>query len=145
MATAAAQLTGMTQTQLDQLFSRGNSDRIPEGDADGTAIVAPGGLISGLLAKLIHILVWKGKVFDPGGKSLRNKVTPFGIKAIRADVYKKESWFDHRECIVLDYSKTSLVARKIRDEIREVEPGRYLGIVYWGKHKFVNFFLVFPS
>jgi len=145
MATAAAQLTGMSQTELDQMFSRGNIDQVPEGDAQGTAIVAPGSPISGLLAKLIHILAWKGKVIDPGGKGLRNKVTPFGIKAIRAEIYKEPSWFDRRECIVLDYSKTSLVARTIRDEIREVEPGRYLGIVYWGKHKFVNFFLVFSS
>jgi len=46
---------------------------------------------------------------------------------------------------VLDYSKTSFVARLIRDEIREVAPGRFLGIVYWGKRKIANFFLVFAS
>lgn len=141
----AAQLTGMSQAQLDQMFSRGRVDRIPEGNADGTAIVAPGSRLSGALAKLIHLAAWKGKVFDPGGQGLRNKVSPLGIRAIRANVYKEESWFDHGECIVLDYSKTSLVARWIRDEIREVEPGQFLGIVYWGRRKFVNFFLIFPS
>jgi hypothetical protein len=36
---------------------------------------------------------------------------------------------------VLDYSQTSIVAQWIRDEIREVSPGLYLGLVYWGKQK----------
>src|SRR5215212_10016254 len=144
MATAAAQLTGMTQTELDQMFSRGSIDRVPEGDAQGTAIVAPGSPISGLLAKLIHILAWKGKVIDLGGKSLRNKVTPFGVKAIRAEIYKEPSWFDQRECIVLDYSKTSLVARWIRDEIRLIDDNFYLGRVYWGDKALIHFALQFP-
>ena len=33
---------------------------------------------------------------------------PFGIKSVRAKVYKDPSWFDSKETIVLDYSKTSL-------------------------------------
>ena len=34
---------------------------------------------------------------------------------------------------MLDYSKTSLIAHWIRDEIREVSPGIYLGLVYLGQ------------
>jgi hypothetical protein len=45
---------------------------------------------------------------------------------------------------VLDYSKTSLVAHYIRDEIREVSPGVYLGLVYWGQKKLIHFALKFP-
>ena len=33
------------------------------------------------------------------------------------------SWLDSKECIVLDYSETSLVAHWIRDEIRQIAPG----------------------
>ena len=58
---------------------------------------------------------------------LKNKILPFGIAAIVARVYKGESWFDRKECIVLDYSQTSLVAGWIRDEIRMIEPSFYLG------------------
>ena len=145
MSIDAANLTGMSQAQLDDLFSHGTVGPVPVGDADGTAIVVPGRAFSTVLAKLIRIAAWQGKVFDAEGRGLRNKVTPFRIKAIRAAVYKEQSWFDRNECIVLDYSKTSLVARWIRDEIREVEPGRFLGIVYWGNRKLVNFFLVFPD
>jgi len=59
-------------------------------------------------------------------------------------VYRDESWFDGKEAIILDYSKTSLVAHWIRDEIREVAPGLYLGIVYWDHDKILNFSLKFP-
>jgi hypothetical protein len=145
MTVDSSTLTGMSQTALDQLFVRGQVGRVPVGDAVGTAIVVPGSPVSGLLAALIRLLAWQGKVFDPDGRGLRNKISPFGIRAIRAAVYKEPSWFDRSECIVLDYSKTSFVARLIRDEIREVAPGRFLGIVYWGKRKIANFFLVFAS
>ena len=47
--------------------------------------------------------------------------------------------------IILDYSKTSLVAGMIRDEIRQVGPGVYLGQVYWGKRRIALFMLEFPS
>ena len=46
------------------------------------------------------------------------------------------------ETIVIDYSSTSLLARKVRDEIREVEPGVYLGLVWWGKRRLLDFALV---
>jgi hypothetical protein len=44
---------------------------------------------------------------------------------------------------VLDYSETSLVARWIRDEIRQIGPGTYLGKVYWEKKRLIDFALVF--
>jgi hypothetical protein len=79
---------------------------------------------------------------------LKNRLLLLGTKAIIADVSKGESWFDGKECIVLDYSHTSIVAQWIRDEIREVSPGVYLGLVYWGKekshaHRLIHFALKF--
>jgi hypothetical protein len=50
---------------------------------------------------------------------------------------------DQKQAIILDYSKTSLLAHWIRDEIRLVVPGLYLGIVYWDGHKILNFALHF--
>jgi hypothetical protein len=84
-------------------------------------------------------------VFDRAKGELKNKILPMGHKAIVAKVYKEKSWLDQKECIVLDYSKTSLIAHWIRDEIREVAPGIYLGIVYWGKKKLIHFALKFPA
>jgi len=44
---------------------------------------------------------------------------------------------------VLDYSDTSILAQWIRDEIREIEPGLYLGKVYWNKSRLIDFALKF--
>ncbi|HLZ07113.1 MAG TPA: hypothetical protein VKT80_00875, partial [Chloroflexota bacterium] len=88
---------------------------------------------------------WQGKVFDPDNGVLRNEILPIGLKAIVARVYPSASWFDGKPAIILDYSQTSLVAHWIRDEIRLVAPGLYLGIVYWDKTKLINFALAFPQ
>jgi hypothetical protein len=44
---------------------------------------------------------------------------------------------------VLDYSKTSLVARQVRDEIREIAPGVFLGLVFLGHRHVLDFTLDF--
>jgi hypothetical protein len=76
---------------------------------------------------------------------LLNKISPLGIEAVRAKVYKEASWFDEQETIVLDYSDTSIVAQWIRDEIREVSPGVYLGLVFWERSKLLHFALDFNT
>ena len=52
---------------------------------------------------------------------------------------------DNKQCIVLDYPRTSTVAHWIRDEIRNVAPRLYLGFAYWGKTRFIGFSLDFTS
>lgn len=135
----------MPGEKLDQIFRESSTGEIPRGEGKGTAIVASGSNVSDDIARFVNLFTWKGKVFDPVKGELRNKILPLGHKAIVAKVYKDKSWFDQKECIVLDYSKTSLVAKWIRDEIREVAPGIYLGLVYWGKKKLIHFALQFPA
>jgi hypothetical protein len=144
MAVDAQQMLQMTQAELDDLFRNSPPGEIPSGQGHGTVIAHPGSGVSGLLARIAHRIAWQGKVFDPQRGELLNRITPFGLKGVRAKVYKAASWFDSKECIVLDYSKTSLVARLIRDEMRLVSPGVYLGLVYWGKDRVLNFALQFP-
>lgn len=145
MATTVKQLLTMSKDQLDELFRNSPAGRIPDGESEGTAIVAPGTQLTGIAAKLIHLFTWQGKVFDAKRGLLRNKILPLGHKAIVAEVYTGKSWFDGQECIVLDYSKTSLLAKWVRDEIRQVGPRTYLGIVYWQKTKTIDFALEFPK
>ena len=139
-----AEFLKMSAEQLDDIFRASPAGNIPDGEGEGTAIIAPGTEISDDIAKFVHLFTWKGKVFDAAKGELRNKILPLGHKAIVAKVYKDKSWLDDKECIVLDYSKTSLIAHWIRDEIREVTPGIYLGVVYWGKKKLIHFALKFP-
>ena len=145
MAVDIPQLMKMSQAELDNLFQSSPAGNIPNGEAQGTAIIAPGTEVEETAAKFIHLFAWQGKVFDATKGELRNKILPFGMKAIIAKVYKDRSWYDGKECIALDYSQTSLLAHWIRDEIRQVGDGVYLGIVYWGKKKLIDFALKFPK
>ena len=139
----AKQLLAMSQAQLDDLFRANPAGDIPNGPADGTAIIAPGTRYSTIIAQVINHFGWQGKVFDAASGYLKNRITAFGVEAIIARVYKDASWLDGKECIVLDYSQTSFVAERIRDEIRLVSPGFYLGKVYWGKDRLIDFCLQF--
>ena len=137
------QLFVMSQQQLDDLFMSSPAGDIPNGQAKGTAIIAPGTPYSRDIAEAINIFGWQGKTFDGPHGVLVNRISPFSINAIVAEVYKGPSWLDQKECIVLDYSKTSIVAHWIRDEIRQIAPDMYLGVVYWSKKRLINFSLEF--
>ena len=141
----SAQLLSMNQQQLDDLFKTSPAGDIPNGEAQGTAIIAPGSPFTAEVAETISLFGWKGKTFDAAHGTLRNRILAFGVDAIVAEVYKGESWFDGKECIVLDYSRTSLVASHIRDEIRQIGPGMYLGVVFWDKKRTINFALQFSA
>jgi hypothetical protein len=145
MAVTIAEMLKMSQAQLDDLFTKSPVGEIPNGEAKGTAIVAPGTTYTQDIANFINHFAWQGKVFDPAKGVLRNKILPFGLNAIIAKVYKDPSWLDNKECIVLDYSETSLLAHWVRDEIREVAPHTYLGKVYLGKKRLIDFALEFPA
>jgi hypothetical protein len=145
MAVTVSEMLKMSQQQLDDLFMQSPPGDIPNGEGKGTAIVAPGTTYTDDIASFINHFAWQGKVFDPAKGVLRNKILPFGLNAIIARVYKGPSWLDNKECIVLDYSETSLVAHWIRDEIREVAPGVYLGKVYLGRKRLIDFALEFPA
>ena len=137
------QLLTLNATALDTLFGQSPAGPIPDGDAAGTAIMLPGSTLNAAIAEIARLFAWKGKTFDAARGTLRNRITPFGVHAISARVYEASSLFDGRPCIVLDYSKTSVVARFIRDEIRELAPGLYLGKVYFGKTPTFRFALRF--
>lgn len=145
MAVKLDDLTTMSQSALDDTFRRAPLGEIPDGDAQGTAILAPGTDVELPILWFARWLAWQGKyVYRPQGY-LVNKVGPFGWHLIKARVYVAPSWFDNQPAIILDYSKTSLLAHKVRDEIREVSSGLYLGIVYYGTYKTINFVLQFAQ
>jgi hypothetical protein len=143
MAYDIPQLIKMSQAQLDELFTNSPVGDIPNGEGEGTAIVAPGTTYTKEIADSINHFAWQGKVFDAQKGVLRNKILLLGLNAIIAKVYKGPSWLDNKECIVLDYSETSVIAHWIRDEIRQIGPGMYLGKVYWDKKRLIDFVLKF--
>lgn len=145
MAVTVPELLRMPPRDLDALFKECESGEIPQGDAHGTAILAPGSPVAGPAARLTRMLLWQGKVFDPAKGELRNKILPIGMKSVRARVYRDPSWLDGDDAIILDYSSTSRIAHWIRDEIRPVAPNTYLGLVFWGRKRLIHFALEFPA
>ncbi len=141
-------LRDMTQTELNQTYLNASREigAVPDGESNGTAVFFAGSTIN-TPTQLLAGLVWQGKVFDTenGEGVLENKV--FGFNAIKAEVFYGPSLFDGQRAIIIDYSRTSIVAGRIRDEIRQVAPGLYLGRAYLRglllDHMIVNFILDF--
>ncbi|MBV8725334.1 MAG: hypothetical protein JO078_04620 [Candidatus Eremiobacteraeota bacterium] len=138
-------LLAMEPRDLQDLYRRGVPRPIPAGVARGTALVGRPGAWRKTFASLTHLLAWQGKTFAFSGRRLTNRVTPLRISAFPADVYVGKSRFDRQDCIVIDYSKTSTLARWIRDEIRSVAPSLYLGFAYWGERRLIAFSLYFGT
>jgi hypothetical protein len=145
MGLDVSQLLKLKQGELDDLFKKSEAGPIPNGQAKGTAIIATGTVFTADIAEFINLFAWQGKSFDGPHGVLSNRILAFGLNAIIAEVYKDKSWFDGQECIALDYSKTSIVAHWIRDEIRLVGANFYLGKVYWAKAPLIHFALEFPA
>jgi hypothetical protein len=139
-------LLGLTGAALDELYRRAPAGPLPRGTGMGTAILLPGRRADRWLARFVRMSAWQGKVFDDDGRHLVNRLTPLRRRAIRASVYEDASWLDGRPSLFIDYSKTSRVARWVHDEIREIGPGRYLGLVYLRRRRLpVRFVLEFSA
>ena len=118
------QLLEMTQAQLDDLFRASPAGPDPERRGGGHGDHRAGHQVHRAdRARSSTTSRWQGKVFDAESKLLKNRIRALGFEAIIASVYKGPSWIDSKDCVVLDYSQTSLLAHWIRDEIRLVSPG----------------------
>ena len=120
-------LLQMSSGQLETLYRQGTTVAIPEGRIRGTAILSPGTRRTRVLSRGAR-LMWQGKVVEPGQTSAVNRF--FGVRIVRGQVYQGPSWLDGQPSLVLDYSQTSYVYANNRDEIRQVAPGLFLGLMY---------------
>lgn len=135
----------MPQRELDVLFSAAPAGQVPNGFGEGTALMFPSAPYNAVAAQWIRILVWQGKTFYRDRGILTNSITPMRLPSVVAFVYEDASRFDGKPCIVLDYSQTSIAARYVRDEIRLVAPGLYLGRVYVFNSYLFSFALQFTN
>jgi hypothetical protein len=121
------QLVRMSGPELDQLYMQASAGTIPAGKTRGRAILYPGTRWA-VPASRVARVAWQGKVFREDGVSAVNRF--FGVRMIRADVAYGPSWLDGRPSIILDYEHSSRLYEPYRDELREVAPGLYLGLMY---------------
>jgi len=117
----------MSPCELEQLYAQGCLAPIPPGKIRGQALLNPGTKLA-VPASRASRLVWQGKIFNTDGCTAVNRF--FGLRAIKANVYTAESWRDGRPALILDYSQTSLLYAPYRDEIRQIAPGLYLGLMF---------------
>jgi len=148
MTVTARDLKSMSRRELDELFRKSPAGPVPKGPSRGTALIVPGGFLDRILGGLVRLFVWKGKQFRTdadGSASLKNLISPLSIELFRAEVYPEESWFSDGPAVILDYSESSILVRMIRDEIRQVGDGLYLGQVFLWRTRVILFMLEFPT
>ena len=134
------QLARMNWPDLERLYRESVPGKMPVGYAPGLAIYCPETPLVAARSKVTHFL-WHGKHFSACDGTLVNQWC--GFKAIRARVSYGESWLDGGPAVVMDYGGTSLVWNDVRDEVREVAPGLYLGAMFLRREpqpKFKMFF-----
>jgi hypothetical protein len=120
-------LVRMSRAELEDLYRCSELAPVPLGYSPGRAFPPPGSGNVVRKSKLIG-LVWKGKVIRPDGTMINRG--PLGLEAVRARIYVGESWVDGRPTLVMDYCGMSRLYPDVRDELREVAPGLFLGLTY---------------
>lgn len=126
-AVTADRLVRMTESELDRLYQSAGPGVQPRGKVRGIAIVSPGSRLGPAMSRGAK-LVWQGKFFSADGQTAVNRF--FGVRAVRGKLYYGPSWVDGRTALILDYKDTSLVYGRYRDEIRQVGPNLYLGVMH---------------
>lgn len=120
-------LRSMGPAEIEAVYRAGTAAAIPAGRVRGTALIAPGTRRARLLSRGAK-LVWQGKVIAPDQSTAVNRF--FGVKMIRGRLYQAPSWLDGAPALILDYAGTSRIYARNRDEIRQVGPGLFLGLMY---------------
>ncbi len=111
--------------QWDQLFRSGCTNTTPLGVMRGRVLYVDGKLPR-MKARLQNVL-WKGKTFHGDGSFINRWP---GFEAICAHVTIEASWHDGQPCFVMMYPKQAPIFGGMRDELREISPGLWLGRSY---------------
>ena len=146
MVMTSEDLLNSSPAELDALYRQAPIGPIPDGVAEGHVLFIADTPVNQMITCYVRALAWQGKVFFRDQGYLLNLVSAFRLRLVKATLSRGKSWFcPGEEAIILDYSKTSFLAQKIRDEIREVSPGLFIGQAYRDDHRVLSFSLQFPT
>lgn len=121
-------LSKMNSSQLEDLYRNGKIFEPTDGYLKGKAFPKPDKLGHQLRSEAIGT-IWKGKNIYAKDAIMLNQVGKKQIVA--ASISKEESWLDGKPSVIFDYATGPKWAQKARDEVREISPGLYLGIMYY--------------
>ena len=119
-------LASLAAPQLEALYRQGGVGPVPQGKVRGLALY-PDARFPRAKSRAARV-AWQGKVFDPASNTATNRF--FGVRVIKGSVYPGQSWLDGGPSLILDYQNMSRVYGNYRDEIRQIAPGLYLGLMY---------------
>jgi len=122
------QLTHMTWGELEQLYLQSSMGAPPTGFNRGKPIYCEDDLLAGVKG-CVAGFVWRGKIFVSCDNIMINQWLV--CKGVKARVYEGPSWCDGKPSLILDYLGMShLIWAQSRDEIRQIGPGLWLGMMY---------------
>jgi len=121
-----ARLRCMSPDELEQLYGQADAGGFPVGFARGRLLVLTETRMPKVKERLANF-VWKGKHFEEDGRFINQWA---GLRALHSHVVSGPSWFDGRPCIIMEYPEGTPLFANMRDEIREIAPGVYLGRFY---------------
>lgn len=122
----AAALRDAAPCCLEALFRQGTLGCGPVGPTRGTVLHADG---RHPRAKArLQGAVWKGKTFHGDGTFTNRWLG--GVHAVSAAAHVGPSRLDGRPCLVMEYAPDARVFGGVRDELREIAPGVWLGRGY---------------
>jgi len=127
LAYTPEQLLRMSEGELIQLYKCARPAPVPACYTPGLVIFKPGSCITVPVARVLECTAWQGKYFPCEGTMVNRQ---FGVPTVKANIYAGESWLDGGPSTVFDYQDTSVICCRYRDEVREVSPGVYLGIMH---------------
>jgi len=126
-------LSRMSRSELEAIYRGAATSSMPSGFVRGRVLHMNGPMAN--VRERTGNAAWRGKTFDPAGGAMVNKWL-FGFDAVKARVEPGTSWLDGEPSLIADYrGVTKVIWRDMRDEIREVAPGLWLGIAFHGDHR----------
>jgi hypothetical protein len=120
------QLQRMNACELAELYAKADIGSMPSGCVRGRVLILTGNHLPRASARTNNV-VWKGKCFDPDGCFTNRWL---GFNALTSQARPGPSWEDGRPSLVMDYPPGTPILGNVRDEIREVAPGLWLGRLY---------------
>lgn len=128
------ELLRMKPLELRKLYSEGSvPSSFREGDYSGTMLLfSRVTYLSLIMSWLIRAFIWNGKRYSETGGTFINKWGPCGkILAIELKPRFVAGTTGGAECVELKYRDTlPYPFSRVRDEVRAIAPGQYLGIMY---------------
>jgi hypothetical protein len=121
------QLRRMTACELADLYTRSEMGRPPAGAGKGR-VLCKVDVKHPRLAAGANNAAWKGKMIGEDGSVINRWA--LGVKAIGTHQVVGPSWIDGKPTTVFEYAPGAPILGNVRDELREVAPGLYLGPLF---------------